>query len=57
MIVCALIVLAVIVGGYVYFARKVGQSVPAVTPSVPTPMADAPFAAQAGNPSEPNPKV
>jgi hypothetical protein len=57
MIVFALIVLAAIVGGYVYFARRVSKSVPAVTASVPAPVADAPNAALAGEPSEPNPQV
>jgi hypothetical protein len=37
MIVFALILLAVIVGGYVYFARKVKLSTPVVTPTVPAP--------------------
>jgi hypothetical protein len=51
MIVFALIVLAAIVGGYVYFARKVKQSQPVVPPvSVPGPVKDAPLADLAGNP-------
>jgi hypothetical protein len=50
MIVFALIVLAAIVGGYVYFARKVRTSQPDVPPvSVPGPVKSAPLADLAGS--------
>jgi hypothetical protein len=48
----ALILLAVIVGGYVYFVRKVKNSTPVVSVNVPDPVASAPAPAVAA--SEPN---
>jgi len=54
MIVSALIVLAAIVGGYVYFARRVSKSVPVVAPSVPAPVT--PLADLAGSPDAPKPQ-
>lgn len=56
MIVFALIVLAAIVGGYVYFARRVSKSAPVIVASVPAPAKDSPLADLAGNADVPKPQ-